>query len=178
MSDFETARLVFHRPKGEDFAESAAMWADPAITRHIGGTPSTAEESWTRLLRNVGHWHMFGYGFWVVRERDSGRFVGEIGIKQARRDGIGVDGETPETGWVLACWAHGRGYATEAASAALAWADAKFVWPRTICIIDPENTASRHVAAKLGYAEVSRPLYRDKVVILLQREAPTPPPAG
>jgi len=47
----ETARLRLRGHRVEDFAACAAMWADPVVTRYIGGRPFTAEEVWTRLLR-------------------------------------------------------------------------------------------------------------------------------
>jgi RimJ/RimL family protein N-acetyltransferase len=148
-------RLAFapHRPS--DFDDSAAMWGDAELRRHMGGNALTPEEVWARLLRHVGHWELFGYGYWVVRDRD-GRFVGEVGFADLRRDTTPrlVD---PEAGWVIARWAHGRGYATEAMRAALAWADARFA--RTTCIIDPDNAASIRVADKCGYVLVARGRY-------------------
>jgi len=145
------------------------MWANPETTRFIGGTPSSPEESWARLLRNVGHWQLTGYGFWVVRDKRSGRFVGEVGLKQFRRGLDPAFEQLPEIGWVLAPGNGGRGLATEAASAALAWGDAQFGWPLSLCIIDPGNAASVRVAEKCGYREQSRTAYRDKPVIIFGR---------
>jgi len=73
---------------------------------------------------------------------------------------------------VLATWAHGQGYAGEAVAAALAWGDAWFKGPRTVCMIDPDNAASLRVAARAGYAEYARTDYRDSPIVLLQRIKP------
>ena len=59
----ETARLFLRGHEIGDFENTAAMWADPQGTRHIGGRAFSREESWARLLRYVGHWQMLGYGF-------------------------------------------------------------------------------------------------------------------
>ncbi len=48
-----TDRLMMRRHLIDDFDASLAMWSDPAVTRYIGGRPSTAEEVWSRLLRYV-----------------------------------------------------------------------------------------------------------------------------
>ncbi|HEY0776819.1 MAG TPA: GNAT family N-acetyltransferase, partial [Gemmatirosa sp.] len=120
----DTARLTLRGHVPADVAECAAMWADPLVTRHIGGRPSSEEEVWARVLRYAGLWALLGFGYWVVRERASGRFVGEVGLADFRRDVTPPLGGAPEVGWVLAPWAHGRGFATEAVRAALAWADA------------------------------------------------------
>jgi RimJ/RimL family protein N-acetyltransferase len=71
----ETERLKLRGHRLDDFAPCAAMWADPLVTRHIGGIPLSAEESWTRLLRYVGHWALLGFGYWVVEEKATGNFA-------------------------------------------------------------------------------------------------------
>ncbi len=163
----ETERLVLRGHRAEDLDECFAMWSDPEVTRFIGGKPSGREEVWARLLRYVGHWSIAGYGFWQIRERATGRFVGEAGLADFKRDlALSFDG-APETGWVLAPWSHGKGYATEAMTAVLAWSDRTY--PRTVCVIDPDNAASRRVAAKCGYREVARALYKSAEIIALER---------
>jgi RimJ/RimL family protein N-acetyltransferase len=161
----DTARLSLRPHELADFDALAAMWADPAVVRHIGNQPSTREESWARLLRYRGHWALLGYGFWAVRERATGAFVGEVGIADFRRDF-----ETPlgvEAGWVLAAGAHGKGYATEAVSAALAWGKAHAATREVAALVDVGNEASLRVARKCGFAEVMRGHYRgDDCVVL------------
>jgi RimJ/RimL family protein N-acetyltransferase len=162
-------RLIFAPHRLADFDEFAAMWADPEITRFIGGAPSTAEESWARLLRNAGQWAMLGYGPWVLRDRTTGRLVGDVGFKQFRR-GLDPAWEAlPELGWVLCSQAWGQGLATEAVQAALAWADARFGWAETICMIQPENSASRRVAEKCGFIQIATVVYHGKAALILTR---------
>jgi RimJ/RimL family protein N-acetyltransferase len=168
-SDFTTERLSFHRHGLDDFADCVAMWGDAETTRHIGGVPSTAEESWARLLRGVGHWALLGYGSWVIRDRVSGRFAGDVGFKRFQRGLDPALDVLPELGWVLAPWARGRGLATEAVFGALAWGDARFGWPEVLCMIDPENAASLSVAEKAGFSAFSRADYKTKPVILFRR---------
>jgi RimJ/RimL family protein N-acetyltransferase len=65
----ETDRLIMRPHVRADFDDSFAMWSDPEVTRFIGGQPSTREETWSRLLRYVGHWTMLGFGYWAVRDK-------------------------------------------------------------------------------------------------------------
>ena len=168
IPQLETDRLLLRAHRVDDFSECAMMWGDPVVTRHIGGRPFTGEEVWSRLLRYVGHWQLLGYGYWIIHERASGLFVGEVGFADFHRD-ISPPLAAPEIGWALAAWAHGRGMATEAVRAALAWGDANLPSPRTVCIIDPDNSASRRVAQKCGYRETARTLYKGSPTILYER---------
>ena len=165
----DTARLVMRAHVRGDLAESAALWADREVVRFIGGVPFTEEEVWIRLLRHVGHWALLGYGVWVVRERATERFVGEVGLMELRR-AIAPPLPAPEMGWVLAPWAQGRGYATEAVTAALAWSDA-MLGPRTCCIIEEGHAVSVRVAEKCGFRETRRARYKDHTAIVLERNA-------
>lgn len=168
-TNITTERLVMRPPGREDFDDSAAAWSDPEVVRYIGGRTFTREEAWSRLLRYVGHWALQGYGFWTLRERDSGRYVGEVGLADFKRDMTPSFAGAREMGWVLARQAHGKGYATEAVRAALAWSLERFPGTRLVCMIDPGNVASLRVAAKCGFSEFARTTYKDTAVILLER---------
>jgi len=166
----ETERLRLRGHCLDDFSACAAMWADPVVSRQLGRKPFSEEESWTRLLRYVGHWSLLGFGYWVVEEKASGSFAGEVGFADYKRDMESPVKELPEIGWVLAPWAHGRGYATEAAQAALCWGDRHFSPSRTTCIISPDNLSSIRVAEKCGYRDLQLTFYKGKPIIVFVRE--------
>jgi RimJ/RimL family protein N-acetyltransferase len=164
-----TERLTLRAHSRDDLADSRALWADAIVTRYIGGRPFTDEEVWTRLLRYVGHWSVLGYGYWVARETATTRFVGEIGFADYRREIDPPFDGAPEMGWVVAPWAHGRGFASEAVRAALAWGDANLRVPRVVCMIDPGNDPSLRVAARHGFVEYARTPYKGHEAILFER---------
>jgi RimJ/RimL family protein N-acetyltransferase len=165
----DTPRLVLTGHRAEDFEELLAMWSDPQVVRWIGGRPFSVEEVWTRLLRAVGHWPIVGFGYWVAREKASGRFVGEAGLANFKRDITPSFEGAPEAGWALARWAHGQGFATEAMGAVLAWSQEQLQPERTVCMISPGNTASIRVAEKCGYRETHRTSYRGEPAIVFTR---------
>jgi RimJ/RimL family protein N-acetyltransferase len=166
----ETERLRLRGHRLEDFAHCAAMWADPKVTQYVGGKPLTEEESWTKFLRYAGHWSLLGFGYWVVEEKATGNFAGEMGFADYKRDLQPSLKGVPEIGWVLAAEAHGKGYATEAVRALVAWGDAHFNSARTACIIAPENLASIRVAVKCGYRELQVATYKGKPTMMFVRE--------
>jgi len=165
----ETERLLLCGHRRDDLDDCTAMWGDPEVTRHISGRPFSREDVWIKLLRHVGHWSLMGYGFWVIREKASGRFIGEAGFAEFKRDLVPSLEGTPEIGWALAPSAHGKGFATEAARAALAWLETRFGSVRTACLIAPTNLRSIRVAQKCGYTESSRTTYKDQATIVLHR---------
>lgn len=164
----ETERLRLRGHRLEDFEALATMWAEPQVTRFIGGKPSTREESWARLLRYPGHWAFLGFGFWVIEEKASGRHVGEGGFGNFKRE-ISPPFEAPEQGWALSPAVHGQGYATEAVLAMIDWGEAHFKRRDFVCMISPENTPSLRVAEKAGYREYARADYKGAQSILLRR---------
>ena len=151
-----TARLRLRAHRHDDHAASAAMWAEANVSRYIGGTPSSSQQSWLRVLQYAGHWSVMGFGYWVVEETASGRFVGEVGFADFKRDLDPSLRGVPEAGWALTSPMRGRGFATEAVRAAVAWSDEHRAWERTICIVDARNAPSTRVAIKSGYGEVGR----------------------
>ena len=165
----ETERLVLDAPALEDFVPLAAMWADPETTRHVGG-PRSEADSWMRLLRQRGLWHLLGYGYWTVREKQSGRFAGNLGFADFHRELEPAFDCAPEAGWVLAGWARGRGYAREALAAALDWLDQTGLHASCHCLIDPENTASLRLAAQYGFAGQRSVVFKQAPTLLLTRQ--------
>ena len=129
LPTLSTARLRLRPHRPDDFDACAALWADPRVTQHIQGRPQTREEVWARLLRYAGHWAWLGFGYWAVEE--GGRTIGELGFADFKRAlEPSLDG-APEPGWALSPAVWGQGYATEALTAALAWADANLAAGRS-----------------------------------------------
>jgi RimJ/RimL family protein N-acetyltransferase len=152
----ETERLRLRPHTADDFAASVAMWSDPIVARYTIGEPAPPSRTWTRILAYRGHWTLLGFGYWAVEEKSTGRFIGELGFAEHKREiQPSIEG-TPEIGWALITEATGKGYATEALRAVVAWGDAHFGDAPTACIIRDENHASFRVADKLGYKEHHR----------------------
>jgi RimJ/RimL family protein N-acetyltransferase len=166
----ETERLVLRAHRADDIEDCAALWGDAWVTRFIGGIPLTREEAWSRLLRYAGHWSLLGFGYWVVEEKATGKFLGEAGFADLRRAIAPPLGDTPEAGWVFASAAHGFGFASEAVGAIHAWGRSHFSTQGAVCLIHPENAASLLLAAKLGYIETGRSEYHGRTAVVLRRD--------
>jgi RimJ/RimL family protein N-acetyltransferase len=163
----ETARLILRGPSLTDFDDLCAMFGDPEVVKHVGGVPLTSEDVWQRILRYVGHWQLFGFGTWIVRDK-AGAFVGEVGLLDYRRV-ISSALEIPEVGWGLARAQQGKGYATEAVRAVLAWGDQRFGGGPMSAIIDVDNAPSLRLAERCGFRDVGRATYKNAPVVVLRR---------
>ena len=165
----ETARLRLRGHRPEDHAACAAVWGDAEVTRFLGGRAFTSEEVWRRMLSWRGLWSMLGYGFWAVEEKGGGRYVGDIGFADFRRELDPSLAGMLEFGWILSPAVHGKGYASEAVAAATAWASQELPQMRAVCIIAPENLASIRVAERAGFREWRRSVYHGAPTIVFTR---------
>jgi RimJ/RimL family protein N-acetyltransferase len=139
----ETERLILRPPCRDDFEAWAAIARDEEVMRHLGGVKSRFD-AWNHFTSAVGSWHVLGFHAFSVIEKSTGRWIGRVG--PLHPDGWPGD----EIGWTLARGAWGRGYATEAATAAIDWTFANLGWVRIIHCIAPDNAASQAVARRLG----------------------------
>ena len=140
----ETDRLRLRWFREDDFPEFLAMSSDPEVMKFIGGKPLTQIEAWKSMAAYIGHWHFRGYGVFAVEERSSGKLVGRIGFMNP------PGWPDFELGWTLARGSWGKGYATEAAGRALAYAFTELDRDYVISCIAPENVNSIRVAERLG----------------------------
>jgi RimJ/RimL family protein N-acetyltransferase len=176
VNDFpvlETPRLVLRKHELGDLDACVAMWSDPVVTRFIGGTPSSPQQTWARVLGYAGHWALMRFGYWAVEEKATRTFAGEVGFADFKRTIAASMRGFPELGWAFATHAHGKGLATEAVRAAIAWGDEHLDAPRTVCLIHPENAASFRVAEKCGYEMFERAAFGGRPVVFLARQRPT-----
>jgi RimJ/RimL family protein N-acetyltransferase len=166
----QSSRLILRPFALADFDAYAAIRADENVGRWtIGGKPLTRAEAWPKFLQHPGHWALMGYGFWAVEEKATGAMIGEAGFIDMQRDYDPKVNGVPEIGWIIAPAAQGKGYATEAAKAAIAWGAPHFGPIRVIAAVNVENIASIRVAQKCGFKECLRRDFNGRAAVFLDR---------
>lgn len=145
-----TERLLIEPLAMKHWEVYAEIWSDPRMTQFISPEPRSRNESWGKFLQGIGLWSLFGYGYLAFCDRATGKILGNGGLAQFERGIAGLEGY-PEAGWAFGYESWNKGYATEAMSAVLAWADVNLNEPEIRCIIDLDNIASMRVGAKLGF---------------------------
>lgn len=143
----ETDRLILRLPQREDFDAYAELLGDEEASRYIGG-PLLRTAAWRKFLQMPGAWAMQGYAMFSVIDKSDGAWLGQLGPWQPE----GWPGT--EVGWAFHRAAWGKGYATEAAIAAIDWTFAHLGWTEIIHCIDPDNVASQKLAIRLGSSKL------------------------
>jgi RimJ/RimL family protein N-acetyltransferase len=169
----ETPRLRLRPFRASDLDAQQAAMTDPQVYRFLGGTPAAREETWRKILASPGLWVLLGYGYWAAERREDGAYLGQIGFADFKRDmRPGIEG-IPEMGWIMAREAQGRGYATEAVLAALAWADEALGGGEVVAIISHDNKASIRIAEKGGFTVREEAVYKGEPILLFRRPPPS-----
>ncbi len=145
--EVETSRLILRQWQESDFQSFAVMCADPQVMAFFPSVLSVSESHQkARYAQSLIAER--GWGFWAVEEKDSGRFVGFVGLHIVSDDMPFAP--AVEIGWRLSssCW--GQGYATEAAQAALSVGFDQLELGSIVSFAVEENDKSTAVMKRLG----------------------------
>ncbi|MCQ4162062.1 GNAT family N-acetyltransferase [Roseomonas sp. GC11] len=166
-----TPRLVL-RPVGPGhLADLTALKGDEAaFGLMLHGTRAPAQVR-QELEDDMAFWAVRGYGTWAVHLAETEAFLGIVALSE-RPDGRGI-------ALRFALWPHtrGKGYAREAARAALGFGHEVARLPRIIAVAREDNLASRAVLEDIGLrraAEFPRDGHR---MLVYESLRPPPPPA-
>ena len=138
----ETERLRLRAPRASDLDAYAAFRASERA-RVLGG-PYTRAQAFEQLGELIGHWHLRGFGRWMVADRASDEPLGVVGLF------FPEDWPEPEIAWSVFDEAEGKGVAHEAALAARDYAYATLGWSSVVSLVAPDNARSAALARRLG----------------------------
>jgi RimJ/RimL family protein N-acetyltransferase len=168
----ETASLVLDGHVADDVDACFALWSDPKVTRHFGGRPLSRQESWFTLQRYCNLWPRRGYGYWTVRQAATGRYMGDVGFTDYHATVFPFAGDVPEIGCAFMPWSHGKGYAREAMTAALAWLDTTTALERCFCMMATKNIPAVRLARQVGFGPPEPVDVLGETALLMWRHCP------
>lgn len=140
----ETPRLLLRPWREEDAEPFAALNADPAVMEHFPA-PLTRADSDAMMERIRGRFEHERFGLWAVEVPGVSPFIGFTGLSRPT-----WWPEVVEVGWRLAHAHWDRGYATEAARAALDWGFGSVRLDEIVAFVVPSNVRSQRVMDRLG----------------------------
>jgi RimJ/RimL family protein N-acetyltransferase len=173
QGDAETGRLLLV-PWTEDYSSDfTRVCQDPEAMRFIsGGSPLPDDVIGSILQHTLAMWDEYGYGPWAALDKQTGRWVGRIGLNLLA-DWPGPD--KWEVGYELAPQYWGRGLATEGAREAI-----RFGWQRTpltriISATAAGHRASRRVMEKCGLTFQAEMTFREAQIAWYAIDRPLNP---
>ena len=139
---FEEGRLRYRAPRMDDFD----LYADfRASTRAKGvGGPYSRESAFDSLADIIGHWHLRGYGRWLIADRDTDAPLGVVGLMYP------FGWPEPEIAWSVFDAAEGKGIAFEAACFSRRYAYGALGWKTLVSCVLPDNARSAALARRMG----------------------------
>lgn len=142
-----TPRLTLRQWRQSDLEPFAAMNADADVMRYYPATWSREQSDAfaQQVMRLIDE---RGWSFWAVEERESGRFIGFIGLHTPSNDLPFAP--CVEVGWRLGKSHWGRGYGAEAARAAITFGFEQLGLTELIAFTSIGNVRSRAVMERLG----------------------------
>ena len=141
----ETARLILRAPTAADWRPCHAFMVSPRSAFIRDNKVLEYGQIWRAFCHVVGMWVARGYGSFVVTAKGSDDAIGLVGPWNP------IDWPEAEIGWTLWSEAHeGKGYASEAAQAAVAHVFRDLRWASAVSYIAPDNARSIALAERLG----------------------------
>jgi RimJ/RimL family protein N-acetyltransferase len=141
-----TDRLVLRQWTDADVDAAVALNADPEVMAYLGG-PLSADETLDQVDENAVNLALVGIGKWALARRDTGVPIGRVGMSRVFHLPMGP---ALELGWRVHPSEQGRGFATEAARACLAYAQDVLEVDEVVAYTHPDNRASRAVMGRLA----------------------------
>lgn len=150
-----TKRLGFRVWSKDDFDLALGLWGDPQVTRLIDARGQLSEgQVRERLSQEISTARSHGVQYWPIFLLESDEHVGCCGLRP-----YGESNRIAEIGFHIRSQHWGRGYATEAARAVMAYAFGRLEVAGLFAGHNPKNSASRHILERLGFRYTHHELY-------------------
>lgn len=143
--NLRTGRLLFTRLERADWSDYLRMRSAPEVARILGAI--NRDKAATLCQQLSEQWEEHGFGWWAVREPQSGSFMGCGGLRSTLLEGA----QATEVAYGLLPEFWGRGYASELVRTAVAQGFVRLGVPEIVSYVLPDNVASRRVVEKSGF---------------------------
>jgi ribosomal-protein-alanine N-acetyltransferase len=155
-----TERFILRAPRMSDF-DAFAAFRGSARAKGVGG-PYGREASHDNLCGIIGHWHLEGYGRWMVTDADD-RPLGIVGLMNS------PEWPEPEIAWSVFEAAEGKSVAYEAALASRDYAYGTLGWTTAISCVLTDNHRSHALAERMGATRDGSFIHPDLGELLIWR---------
>ena len=144
----ETERLVVRELALTDMDALFELYSYEGMTDYMEGLYPYEEEYEYQKAYIANMYRFFGYGMWLVFEKETGKLVGRAGVEHREE----MEGE-PELGYAIGTPWQGRGYATEVCLGILEYVKEELGFEEICSLVEPGNAASVGLLKKIGFSE-------------------------
>lgn len=142
-----TKRCFLRELSLEDLDDLYLLYSDKEATKYVEPLYERKEEVDYQRAYIANMYEYYGYGMWLVCNKDSGEIIGRAGLEHRE-----CNGETVlEMGYFISANYQKKGYATEITKALIDYAKKELAFSHINCFIQKENVVSIHLATKLGF---------------------------
>lgn len=148
----ETKRCYLREITLDDMDDLFELYNKKGITDYIEPLYERQEEEEYQRAYIENMYGYYGYGMWLVKEKDTHRMIGRAGIDYRM---LGEE-EIIEMGYVIAPEYQRQGYAYEVCQAIMGWVKSNLEFRRIDCLVEPGNETSVGLLHKLGFQETEK----------------------
>ncbi len=142
---FETPRLRAERLLPEHVDEIHRMHTDSRGMALLGGVRDEAQTA-AYMVKNLKHWDQYGFGTWILRDREDNSVAGRAVLRHLLVDGV----DEMEVGYGFHPHQWGKGLASEITKVCLEYARSYLEATSVIAITHPKHERSQNVLIKAG----------------------------
>jgi ribosomal-protein-alanine N-acetyltransferase len=165
----ETERLYMRPLRPSDVGALYRLHSDPLVVRlTTNGTAMSIGQSEERLALYLREWQEYGFGFFIVYEKQMNGdliFAGRSGLRM-------LDEKNVEIGYSFTTQASGKGLATEAAAQVVHFAFSRCGLDGLVALVRPSNLQSARILQKLGFTYTKMTLQRKVQYKFYELQAP------
>lgn len=147
MTILETKRCIVREMVPEDMDRLYEIYAESEITQYLEPLYEDRQEEAEYIHNYIEHVYAFyGYGMWVIVEKESGSIIGRAGL-EPKEDRV-------ELGYVIALPWQKQGYAREVCREILIYADVELSMEQVFARVHRDNLRSVKLCKELGFTKV------------------------
>jgi len=149
----KSSRLAFRTWTMADAPLALSLWGNPEVTQSLGG-PFSESQVLERLAREIANQLTYKLQYWPIFLQAGGAFVGCCGLHP-----YNLEKQMFELGYHLCPQYWGKGFATEAAQAAISYAFGTLGLSGIYAGHHPGNDNSKRILEKVGFRYIHDEIY-------------------
>ncbi len=161
----ETERLVVRELELSDIDALFELYSYEGMTDYMEGLYPYEEEYEYQKAYIANMYRFFGYGMWLVFEKETGTLVGRAGVEHREE----LEGEL-ELGYAIGTPWQGKGYATEVCAGIMQYVHEELGFEEICSLVEPKNTASIGLLKRLEFEREKELKIKDVIYVKYRKK--------